>query len=649
MRPGTRSARRSAAAVPQELQERREAAGYDRPLIVQYGEYLGQVARLDFGETIVDHRPVTDVIRENGAATLELTVAAFLVAVIVGVAVGLLAGRYRDSALDVSGRLFGIVIYAFPVFFLGYLAQLIFSQWLGWLPSSGRASPIVQIELSQYTNLFVLDSLLTLNFDALQDVLAHLILPATTLGLVTAGVIIRLVRVNLLQTLRGDYVEAARAREIGERNVVVRHAFKNALVPVITVMGLQVALLLGGGTHGADVQLARDRVELVRYLDNRDYIAVQGIITFFALVVIAVSVLIDFINAWVDPRCATDAPKSPHNRHNPARKSRLRSRRVAGGTRLPTQVGSSDGWWSGARPPSPCWPRSERGRLMARAVESLPRASRSGVGARIGRMVAPIREARGVPKWVVWAGILITLFFVVLALFAPWIAPYDFDTYRNADGVRFVASSAVVEHWFGTNVQSTDVLSAWSGARGLRSRSSCWRSSSRWRSASARPGFRLLRRPARPDPAADQRCVIRDLRPARDRDRFFALRQARPGRDQRRSRDLVVYIPQYYRVVRNHVISIREPYVEAARAMGAKPRTIIGRYVFNNVVQSVPVIATLNAADAILTLAALGFLGYGIQPTEAAEWGYDLSARSPTQAPASGGRASSPASRSCCS
>ena len=133
---------------PEELQQRREEAGYDRPLAVQYVEYLGQVARFDFGETIVDHRPVTDVIRENGAATLELTLAAFAVAMIVGIVVGLLAGRYRDSPLDVSGRLFGIVIYAFPVFFLGFLAQLVFSQWLGWFPSSGRASPVVQFELS---------------------------------------------------------------------------------------------------------------------------------------------------------------------------------------------------------------------------------------------------------------------------------------------------------------------------------------------------------------------------------------------------------------------------------------------------------------------------------------------------------------------
>ena len=113
----------------------------------------------------------------------------------------------------------------------------------------------------------------------------------------------------------------------------------------------------------------------------------------------------------------------------------------------------------------------------------------------------------------------------------------------------------------------------------------------------------------------------------------------------------VVYVPQYFRVVRNHVISVREePYVEAARAIGAQAaRRSSRKYVFFNVVQNVPVIATLNAADAILTLAGLGFLGYGIQPTEAAEWGYDLSARSRTPAPGSGGRGSTPGSRSCCS
>ena len=261
------------------------------------------VVTLDFGETIVDNREVTEVIRQNGAATLELTIAAFLVSLAVGIPLGLLAGRYRDTPIDIVCRLFGIVIYAAPVFFLGFLAQIIFSQWLDWLPSSGRASPITSLELQSTTNLFLIDSLLSLDFDAFTDVLAHLILPATTLGLVIGGVFIRLVRVNVLQTLQGDYIESARARGLPERTVVWSHAFKNALVPVITVIGLQVALLLGGAVLTEQTfNWPGIGSELIRYLNNRDYIAIQGIITFFALLVVVVSLVIDLVNAWVDPR-----------------------------------------------------------------------------------------------------------------------------------------------------------------------------------------------------------------------------------------------------------------------------------------------------------------------------------------------------------
>jgi peptide/nickel transport system permease protein len=288
---------------PEQLQARREAAGYDEPLIKQYFEYLGNVVTLDFGETIVDNRPVTEVIRQNGAATLELTIAAFLVSLAVGIPIGLLCGRYRDTPIDVAGRLFGIVVYAAPVFFLGFLAQIVFSQWLGWLPSSGRASPVTTFDLHTTTNLYLIDSLLSLNFPAFKDVLEHLILPATTLGLVIGGVFIRLVRVNVLQTLQGDYIEAARARGLSERNVVWHHAFKNALVPVITVIGLQVALLLGGAVLTEQTfNWPGIGSELIRYLNNRDYIAIQGIITFFAVLVVIISLLIDLVNAWVDPR-----------------------------------------------------------------------------------------------------------------------------------------------------------------------------------------------------------------------------------------------------------------------------------------------------------------------------------------------------------
>jgi peptide/nickel transport system permease protein len=288
---------------PQQLEQRREAAGYDEPLIKQYFEYLGNVVTLDFGETIVDNRPVTDVIRQNGAATLELTIAAFLVSLAVGIPIGLICGRYRDTPIDIFGRMFGILVYAAPVFFLGFLAQIVFSQWLGWFPSSGRASPVTTFTLDTPTNLYLLDALISLNFDAFKDILDHLVLPAVTLGLVIGGVFIRLVRVNVLQTLQGDYIEAARARGLSERNVVWNHAFKNALVPVITVVGLQVALLLGGAVLTEQTfNWPGIGSELIRYLNNRDYIAIQGIITFFALLVVFISLLIDLLNAWVDPR-----------------------------------------------------------------------------------------------------------------------------------------------------------------------------------------------------------------------------------------------------------------------------------------------------------------------------------------------------------
>ncbi|MGH2756474.1 MAG: ABC transporter permease [Actinomycetota bacterium] len=286
-----------------QIQERREAAGFTRPLPQQYFEYLGDVVTLDFGETLVDNRPLTKVIVQNGAATLELTLAAMIVAVVIGIGVGLLSGRFRDTPIDIVGRLFGIVIYAAPVFFLGFLAQLTFGKWLGLFPTSGRASPTTTFELETHTQMYVIDAIWSGDWKALRDVLEHLVMPAVTLGLVFAGFFARIVRVNVLQTLQGDYIEAARARGLNESSVVFRHAFKNALVPVITVLGLQFALLLGGAILTEQTfNWPGLGAELVRYLNNRDYIAVQGIVTFFGIAVVAISLLIDLVNAWVDPR-----------------------------------------------------------------------------------------------------------------------------------------------------------------------------------------------------------------------------------------------------------------------------------------------------------------------------------------------------------
>jgi peptide/nickel transport system permease protein len=244
------------------------------------------------------------------------------------------------------------------------------------------------------------------------------------------------------------------------------------------------------------------------------------------------------------------------------------------------------------------------------------------------RWIAPIRQARGVPRWVLWAGIVITLVFVVLALFAPVISPYDFDEYRASSGERFGKQQHPSGgHPFGTNVLGTDVL-----ARVIYGARTALEVVILAVFFSLLIGLPLGLISGYLGGRLDRLLVL-------IMDSLFAfpylllaivvafLLSENIGRGVLTAAISisVVYIPQYVRVVRNHVISVREEsYVEAARALGAKPRTVIGRYVLQNVIQNVPVIATLNAADAILTLAALGFLGYGIQPTDAAEWGYDL-------------------------
>jgi peptide/nickel transport system permease protein len=290
-------------APQSQIDEIKAELGYDEPLWKQYVEYLGQIARGDLGTTITDRRPVTDIVRDNGAATLELTFYAMIVAIIVGVTFGLLAGRYRDTWIDGTGRLFGIVIYAMPVFFLGLMAQLFFGSYLGWLPTSDRASPIVQATIDTHTGLYTIDTLINRDWDAFVDAVKHLVLPAVTLGLVTAGVFIRLIRVNVIRTMKDDYIEAARARGIDERSVVYQHAFRNALVPVITIVGLTVALLLSGAVlTETTFNWPGLGHTLLMYLQNRDYAAVQGIIIVFALVVVVASVIIDFVNAYIDPR-----------------------------------------------------------------------------------------------------------------------------------------------------------------------------------------------------------------------------------------------------------------------------------------------------------------------------------------------------------
>ena len=291
---------------PDQIEARKQAAGYNDPIVVQYGRFLWGLLHGNFGMT-TDNKTVSSIIIQYGPATLELAFWALIVAFLVGIPLGRLAARHYNKGPDVAIRAFAILFYAAPVFFVALLLKLIFSVWLQWLPISGRASVSVGVALETgvkvNTHIYILNAIQYGDFGYIVDVLRHAVLPGIALGLLTAGVFIRLVRINLLQTLRADFVTAARARGVAENKVVSQHAFRNALIPVVTVMGMQIAMMLGGAI------LTETSFEwqglgywLSQYLQKRDFVAVQGIVTAIAVIIAVASFLIDLINALVDPR-----------------------------------------------------------------------------------------------------------------------------------------------------------------------------------------------------------------------------------------------------------------------------------------------------------------------------------------------------------
>ena len=289
-----------------QLQERLHAAGYDRPIIVQYLEYLGQIVRLDFGTTATDNRQISEVIVTYGAATVELVFYALIVALVIGIPLGMLAAYVRDRWPDAVLRILAILAYATPVFFAGLLLKLVFSVWLGWLPLSGRADTRVGIALGRIENptgVYIIDALRIGNATITTNVLSHAVLPALTLGLLTAGIFLRLVRTNVIGTLGSEYVDAARSRGVSEFRLVRKHALKPALIPIITVMGLQIAMLLGGSVLTETTFGWRGLgFELQQYLSARDFVAVQGIVAVLAVIVAVTNFVVDVIAALIDPR-----------------------------------------------------------------------------------------------------------------------------------------------------------------------------------------------------------------------------------------------------------------------------------------------------------------------------------------------------------
>lgn len=295
---------------PQDLATCERSLGISKPLYSQFADYFVGLFAGNFGLSMVDFQPVTAQIVSRFPATLELSLYSFLVAVVVGIVLGSLGATKRGSVRDGTVKVTGILLYSWPVFFLGLIFQLIFGVYLHWLPTGGRLWAGSQVPqgltigaIHIQTGLYTVDSILAGNLQALVDSVVHLILPAATLGLVISGVFIRITRTNMLETLRADYVTAARARGLKGRTVVYGYALRNALLPVVTVMGLQFALLLSGAvlteTEFNIDGLGRFLVDRVNYLD---YTAIQGAVVFIAILIAMVALLIDILYAYLDPR-----------------------------------------------------------------------------------------------------------------------------------------------------------------------------------------------------------------------------------------------------------------------------------------------------------------------------------------------------------
>ncbi len=289
-------------APPEVVKSMEAQLGLDKPIIVQFGDYLGNILRGNFGDSTVTTLPVIQELEDRFPATLELTIFAMIIAVVIGIFFGSAAAYRYGKPIDVMARIYSIFVYSMPVFWLGIMLQLIFGVWLKVLPVSGRASPFMTPD-NLYTGLYTIDAILNGQWDVLYDALLHLVLPSVTLGVVISSIFVRMVRSNVLLSLSSQYVTSARSRGVKESRVLYAHALKNAMIPILTIMGLQFALLLGGAvlteTTFSWPGIGSYLVERIRY---RDFPAIQGAVVFFALFVVVVSILVDIINAWMDPR-----------------------------------------------------------------------------------------------------------------------------------------------------------------------------------------------------------------------------------------------------------------------------------------------------------------------------------------------------------
>lgn len=284
-----------------EIEQLRSEFHLDEPISTQLWYFLRDAVQGDLGYSYIKKQPVTSLIGERLPATIELATAALLFALIVAFPIGIISAVRQNSWLDRLSMATAFLGISMPAFWLGIILILIFAVWLRWLPVQGRID--ANVDLDTITGFYIIDSIITGNWEALWSSLRHLVLPAITLGAAVAAIVARVLRSSMLETLRADYVQLARAKGAPERLVVSKHALRNALIPTVTVVGLQVGVLLGGNMIVETVfgwpGLGRMVVEAIF---NRDFPLVQGAVMVYAFTFVIANLIVDVMYTYLNPK-----------------------------------------------------------------------------------------------------------------------------------------------------------------------------------------------------------------------------------------------------------------------------------------------------------------------------------------------------------
>jgi peptide/nickel transport system permease protein len=289
-------------ATDESIAQARIQYGLDEPIYEQYWRYLQKTfGDRDLGTSIASRRPITEELQERFPATIELAISAMLFATLIGIPLGFTAAKRHGGAVDHASLFLSLIGVSIPIFFLALILKWAFAVELGWLPSVGRQDVLIDAE--HPTNFYVLDGIITGNWNAAWDAVKHLILPAIALGSIPLAIIARITRASVLDVQNEDYVRTARAKGISTGAVDRRHVLRNALLPITTIVGLQVGLLLSGAILTETVfAFPGIGTWLQMAIENRDYPVIQGGVLFIAIIVVFVNLLVDLSYGFLNPR-----------------------------------------------------------------------------------------------------------------------------------------------------------------------------------------------------------------------------------------------------------------------------------------------------------------------------------------------------------